>query len=68
MAQKLAAIVRDAGINVLYDDYYPEQLWGKDLVEHFDRIYRLQSRFCVMLISHEYRNLYLRALWLQVGR
>jgi hypothetical protein len=53
-AEKLAKIARDNGFNVLYDDFYPEQLWGKDLVETFDNIYRKWSRYAVMIISSEY--------------
>ena len=37
-----------------YDGFYPEQLWGKDLASFFDRIYRKESRFCVMFISDQY--------------
>lgn len=55
-AEELAKIVRDAGYEVFYDDFYPEQLWGKDLVVFFDDIYRKRSRFCVIFASHEYNN------------
>lgn len=53
-AEKLATLIRDAGHKVFYDHFYPEQLWGKNLVDFFDRIYRKESRYCVMLISEEY--------------
>ena len=53
-ARQLAEILRDAGYVVFYDDFYPEQLWGKDLVAFFDRVYRKASKYCVMLISAEY--------------
>ena len=56
LAENLAAATRNAGFKVFYDGFYPEQLWGKDLVEFFDYIYRKSSRFCVMLISREYRD------------
>ena len=52
-AEELAKAVRDAGYEVFYDDLYPAQLWGKNLVEFFDRIYRKDSRYCVMFISRE---------------
>ena len=41
---------------MFYDDFYPEMLWGKDLVEFFDEIYRKRSRFCVMFISMDYND------------
>jgi hypothetical protein len=39
LAEQIATIVRNAGFNVFFDSFYPEQLWGKDLVAMFDRIY-----------------------------
>lgn len=53
-AELVAKIVRSAKFNVFYDNFYPVQLWGKDLVAEFDKIYRKESRFCLMLISDEY--------------
>jgi len=53
-AEELATKVRNAGFEVFYDGFYPEQLWGKDLAAFFDRIYRKDSRFCVMFVSQEY--------------
>ena len=54
LAEELAELVRDAGFEVFYDGFYPEQLWGKDLASFFDRVYRKDSRFCVMFVSREY--------------
>lgn len=55
-ALKLAEIVRNAGYAVFYDDFYPEQLWGKNLVIFFDEIFRKKARFCVMFVSAEYQQ------------
>jgi len=55
-AEKLAQIVRGDGFQVFYDAFYPEHLWGKDLIEFFDHVYRKASRYCVMFISEEYRD------------
>jgi hypothetical protein len=54
LAEKLATAARDAGFQTFYDDFYKFALWGKDLVEFFDDIYRKRSRYCVMFISKEY--------------
>ncbi len=54
LAEKLATLARDAGLRVFYDGFYPEQLWGKDLPSFFDRVYRRESRFCVMFLSSDY--------------
>lgn len=56
LAERLANIVRDAGLSVFYDDFFPEQLWGKDLVVFFDEIFRNKSRYCVIFISKEYHD------------
>lgn len=55
-ALKLAETLRDAGYAVFYDDFFPEQLWGKNLAIFFDEIFRKKARFCVMFISKEYRQ------------
>jgi hypothetical protein len=54
LAERLATIVDDARFRVFYDDFYPEQLWGEDLAELFDRIYRTEARYCVIFKSQEY--------------
>jgi len=55
-AEDLATRIENAGYSVFYDDFYSEGLWGKDLAVLFDRIYRKQSRYCVMFISREYKD------------
>ncbi len=42
------------GFRVFYDEDEKTTLWGKDLVEHFDWVYRTASRYCVMFISEHY--------------
>jgi hypothetical protein len=55
-AESLANGVRAAGFSVFYDGFYPEKLWGKDLVVFFDNVYRKQSRYCLIFLSQEYLN------------
>jgi hypothetical protein len=55
-AEELATRIKDAGFSVFYDDFYPESLWGKDLVVTFDEIYRKRSRYCVIFVSKEYND------------
>ena len=54
LAEALAQLVRNAGFEVFYDSFYPEQLWGKDLAAFFDEIFRKKARYCVMFISKAY--------------
>jgi hypothetical protein len=48
--------VKAAGLQVFYDKFYPEALWGKNLGEFFHEIYSKRSRFCVIFVSNEYLN------------
>ncbi|MFF8968213.1 PQQ-binding-like beta-propeller repeat protein [Streptomyces sp. NPDC014995] len=44
------------GVRVFYDTDETAELWGKDLYEHLDHIYREASRYCVIFVSTEYRK------------
>lgn len=44
------------GVRVFYDEYEETTLWGKDLSEHLDSIYREKAKYCVMFISKEYAS------------
>jgi len=55
-AEKLAGLVRKAGYDVFNDNFYAEQLWGKNLTVSFDEIFRKRARFCVIFVSEEYRD------------
>ncbi len=41
-------------VEVFYDRYEEATLWGKDLAEHLDAVYRSSARYCVMFISRHY--------------
>ena len=53
-AEELANKIKAAGFEVFYDKFFPEDLWGKNLVEFFYDIYSRRSRYCVILVSSEY--------------
>lgn len=55
-AEKLATLLKEAGFSVFYDEFYPEYLWGKNLVDTFDEIFRKRARYCVIFISKEYND------------
>jgi hypothetical protein len=50
IAEALAQALRDAGIRVFYDDYERAALWGKDLYQHLQTVYRDTARYCVVFI------------------
>jgi len=44
------------GIKVFYDEHEKTELWGKDLYEHLDVVYREKARYCIIFISKHYAN------------
>jgi hypothetical protein len=52
--EQVAADLRDRGIRVFYDAYETANLWGKDLYEHLDDVYRSSARYCVLFVSEHY--------------
>jgi hypothetical protein len=51
---QVAANLRERGIRVFYDDFEQVSLWGKDLYEHLDWVYRKAARYCVLFASADY--------------
>jgi len=54
LAEDLAIRVKAAGFQVFYDEFFPEELWGKNLGEFFHEIYSKRSRYCVIFVSKDY--------------
>lgn len=52
--EKVATALEARGVVVFYDKFEQATLWGKDLAEHLDSLYRLQARYCVMFVSTHY--------------
>jgi hypothetical protein len=50
----VADALRASGIRVFYDQYERAALWGKDLYEHLDWVYRKAARYCLVFISSDY--------------
>ncbi len=57
--EDVAEYLKEHGVEVFYDRYQEATLWGKDLAEHLDAVYRSSARYCVMFISGHYA----RKLW-----
>jgi hypothetical protein len=51
---RVANYLTEHGVAVFYDKFEEVDLWGKDLVEHLDSVYRTGAKFCVMFISKDY--------------
>ena len=58
-AEQLADALLAENLRVFYDRYEQTQLWGKDLYQHLQAIYRDKARYCVILASKAYA----RKLW-----
>lgn len=56
--EMIAAELKKAGRKVFYDqdEEIAPTIWGRDLGEYLDYIYREASRFCLMFISEDYAN------------
>lgn len=54
VAEAIASSLVTRGLNVFYDEYEQANLWGKDLYVHLTKIYRDDSKYCLMLISENY--------------
>jgi hypothetical protein len=54
--ERIAVALKDAGLHVFYDQDrdIAAMLWGRDLGEVLDLVYREGSRFCLMFISADY--------------
>lgn len=54
--RKVAEELRLIGIRVFYDEYEEVDLWGKDLYEHLDDVYKNAARYCVLFVSKHYAS------------
>lgn len=51
---QVAEFLKNHGIDPFYDRHEEASLWGKDLAEELDIVYRTEGRYCVMFISKHY--------------
>ena len=54
VAEKLAQLLSAKRVRVFYDKYEQANLWGKDLYQHLQVVYRDKARFCVVFLSEAY--------------
>jgi hypothetical protein len=54
--EAVARYLLSSDVRVFYDKYEEVTLWGKELTEHLDKVYRGSARYCVMFISKNYAN------------
>ena len=56
VAGAIARIAAANGLRVFDDEYYVSELWGKNLPESLADIYERQARFCLIIVSRDYRE------------
>ena len=54
--EKVAEHLHTLGVTFFYDNYQKTNLWGKNLIKYLEKVYYQDSRYCVVFISHEYRD------------
>ena len=59
IAEELASLLAKDGVRVFYDRYEKAALWGKDLYQHLQAVYRDKAKYCVVFVSAAYG----RKLW-----
>ncbi|WP_176946974.1 toll/interleukin-1 receptor domain-containing protein [Lentzea fradiae] len=57
--EEVARHLKDMGLRYFYDNDMQHELWGEELTEYLDQVYRVDSRFCVMFVSEAY----VRKIW-----
>src|SRR5262245_38670368 len=56
LAEELATALKSEGVKVFYDRYEEANLWGKDLYQHLQEVYRDKAKYCIIFVSKEYSN------------
>lgn len=54
VAERIASALSKLKVRVFYDEFEKADLWGKDLYQHFQKIYRDAARYCLIIISKNY--------------
>lgn len=54
--EKVAAELRDHGVDVFYDKFEETKLWGKNLYTYLSEIYKDRALYTVMFISEHYKD------------
>jgi hypothetical protein len=52
--ERVAKYLRSKDVKVFYDGFEETILWGKDLAEHLDLVYRRAGQYCVIFVSKSY--------------
>lgn len=56
IVQKYTDGLSEKRLKVFYDKYDQDELWGANLYDKFDEVYRTKALFCVIFISRHYAS------------
>jgi len=51
---QVANELKSLGVSVFYDNYEQVDLWGKDLYQHLNDVYKNKCEYCIVFISEHY--------------
>jgi hypothetical protein len=54
IVQSYAEAIKVQGLNIFFADFEEVDLWGTNLYDTFDTIYRLKAHYCVIFLSRHY--------------
>ncbi len=49
--EDVATFLKDVGIKVFYDKFEADNLWGKNLYDHLQDIYKNKANYTILFIS-----------------
>lgn len=56
IVEQLASKLTEERVRVFYDAYEKAALWGKDLYQHLQSVYKDRARYCVVFVSAAYAD------------
>jgi hypothetical protein len=60
LVEEIANQLKAARVRVFYDNFHKASLWGKDLYQHLQAIYRDKAKYCIVFVSKSYLQKSLR--------
>lgn len=56
IVEEFASSLNQKGVRIFYDKFERANLWGKDLYQHLQNIYRDKARYCIIFVSKHYKE------------
>ena len=54
--EDVATFLKDMGIRVFYDKFEADNLWGKNLYDHLQEVYKEKAKYSILFISEHYKK------------